>query len=418
MRVPLSSASHNNTSVADPSGGGLASGRFRAEVQLVLRCARPVLDHETRTAVRALVQGPLDWVDVAELAEHHRILPLLWRHLEADFADFLPAPVRQRLGQNLRGKVAQSFLLAAELRRILQHFAAEGIASLAYKGPAMAQQVYRDIALRTFGDLDVVVRKSDLGRAQKALAALGYHPALTLTPAQEAAVLHGECDRAWINRRSGARVELHWAIAAPNMSLPMSTDALLGRAQITMLLGQPVATPAREDLLLLLAVNGGKDLWQRIEPACLISVICADGAGLDWDGVLARARQLRAERLLRLALTLAGNWLGAQLPPSVRDWRDRDRAVAPLVQQAGARWAARPARAPSVGETMSFRIRSREHWADGLRHCALRAALPTARDCGQLPLPAALWPAAGLIRPWRLLRAALDAARRNKGSPG
>ena len=41
--------------------------------------------------------------------------------------------------------------------------------NVAYKGPALAAQLYGDVTLRTFRDLDVLVTRADFPRARQAL---------------------------------------------------------------------------------------------------------------------------------------------------------------------------------------------------------------------------------------------------------
>ena len=44
------------------------------------------------------------------------------------------------------------------------------------KGPALAEQLYCDITLRSYMDLDIIVLKKDLVRAKELLSKEGYSP--------------------------------------------------------------------------------------------------------------------------------------------------------------------------------------------------------------------------------------------------
>jgi len=55
----------------------------------------------------------------------------------------------------------QNFLtlrLTAELFRLLELFSANGISALLIKGPVLAAQAYGDPCVRSYGDLDLLVR--------------------------------------------------------------------------------------------------------------------------------------------------------------------------------------------------------------------------------------------------------------------
>ena len=70
--------------------------------------------------------------------------------------------------------------LTAELLRILRLLDAHAIRAVPLKGPALAQSLYGDLALREFCDLDVLVQETDLRKARGLLEAQGYH--LDLSP--------------------------------------------------------------------------------------------------------------------------------------------------------------------------------------------------------------------------------------------
>lgn len=361
------------------------------EMQLLLACAAPAPD---AARIEAAVRAPIDWERFLSLCARHAVLPLVERRLQA--VPSVPAAARERLGRAARAALAQSLMLTEELRRILADLRVRAIPALAYKGPALALQVHGDTTLRSFRDLDLLVTRSDFFRAREALSGLGYRPSDAISGAQEEALLRSECDQPLVHAGSGAIVELHWAVTPPHFSFPLATEELLRRAVSIDLSGLPVPAPSPEDLLLLLAMNGAKDLWTRLEPACLVAALLE--RQLDWPRVAALARALRAERLLALALTLARELLGARVPPLELP---ADAALPALVAQARGNLLDEHPN-PGLMAIARFRLRSREHWADGLRYCALRALLPTPADAP--PWPRRWWPVAFARRPFRLLR--------------
>ena len=368
---------------------------LRPEMLVLLACARRALDDARTQAVTAALRGPFDWERLLALSTRHALLPLVDRHLQR-FAELVPAAARERFGRAARAALGQSVILTEELRRVMADLGARAIPALAYKGPALAVQIHGDVTLRTFRDLDVLVTRPDFFRARQALTQLGYRPGDAISGAQEEALLRSECDQTLIHASSGAIVELHWAVTPPHFSFPLSTEELLRRAVAVDLAGLPVSAPGPEDLLLLLAMNGAKDLWTRLEPACLIAALIE--RGLDWDQVESRARALRARRMLALALTLARDLLDATPPRIATD----DPALAGLVREAKSRLLDDEGPGPGLLAIARFRAWSREHWQDRLRYFALWALTPTKEDCAVVPLPRRLWPAAYVVRPFRL----------------
>jgi hypothetical protein len=384
----------------------------RPEVRVLITCARPWLDAGDLRGLRTLVEGELDWELLLSLAERHAVVPLLYRHLCASGAVRLPAAFDQRLRRLYFGSVSLAMFLTEELRRVLRVLADGGIEALAYKGPALAVHLYGDVSLRTFRDLDLLVRPRDFVAARAALAEAGFRPRAPLTPAQARAARATECDEGLVHGERGTLVELHWAVAPPYFSFPLSADELIARAVPIDILGFAAVAPSREDLVLLLAMNGTKDLWRRIEPACLLAEVLRAETAPDWSLVLARAQAVHGERMLGLALRLAADLLGAPFPEPLRTHFESDRGLEAIVDQARRRLLGATAGSPITGllEGTLFRLRARERWTDRALHSLLRAVMPTHADVAGLPLPAALWPVAGLVRPVRLLARAVKPA--------
>jgi len=377
------------------------------EFELLLCLARTSLRGAHEARARALLdRAGLDWQLFHALAWRHGLMPLASRHLLESFAALVPEAQLARAREDFRHNAARNLLLASELRGALDALADEGVAGVAYKGPALALQVYGDLKLRSFVDLDVLVRRADAGRAGRVLASIGYRPRLSLTPAQEAMLPRSECDRVYLKEGRGVTVELHWAVAPPFFSLALETEDVLDGAARVELFGREVAAPAPEMLLLLLCVNGAKDLWRALEPVCAVAELLRAPAGLDWPRVVGLARRAGALRMLLVGLLLARDLLDAPLPDEAARLADTDPPARRLAAGAGRRLAEPEARPWGLAEETRFRVASRERLRDRARYCALRLLTPTYRDCAP-ELPPALRFVYYALRPLRLLGGAL-----------
>jgi Uncharacterised nucleotidyltransferase len=70
--------------------------------------------------------------------------------------------------------------MTAELFRLLNLFAAKDISAIVVKGPVLAMQACGDPAMRSYGDLDLLVRQRDIRRATESLQAVGYRATVSL----------------------------------------------------------------------------------------------------------------------------------------------------------------------------------------------------------------------------------------------
>lgn len=386
-----------------------AETTLRPEVELLLCCARTHLNATGTERLRALLQTELDWHDVYQTASHHGLLPLLAWHLQAVAPDLVPTSAMEALRSASRTTRQYNFFLLGELRQLLELFAAHNISVVPFKGPALAVLVYGNLALRTFGDLDVMVFRHDLLRAKDLLLSAGYQLAFTPQSAQDTAprltdfyiLLHHE---------GRVRVDLQWRIKGRSFAFALDTEGLQDRLLSTSLAGTTTLTFAPEDLLIILCVHGSKHLWGKLKWICDVAEMLRRHAGMDWQRVRELARQSHSERMLALGLYLAHHLLGATLSEPMLQTIQADKRVKTLAAQIQHWLFAADDGVPGDFARLAFYLKSQDSLWDKVQSCGLflryygrRALVPNARDKRLLPLPDCLAFLYYVIRPLRLI---------------
>ena len=371
-----------------------------AEGEILLRCARVRLREADRARLRALAAGEVDWPLVLAQGWRHGLLPLLNLHLGEAAPDLVPPPVMAELRARAAETARESLRLTSALLRLLERMEGAGVRALPYKGPVLAVVAYGSVGLRPFADLDVLVPPAELDRAAGVLQAEGYRPRYHFTPRQNAAFRRVDGDYPWEHPETGVLVELHARASSERFGVSLETEALWARAGRVPLGGRSVPAPAPEDHLLVLAVHGCKHRWERLEWICGVAELLRAGEPA-WELLLARARELGAERMLLLALALARGLLDAPLPPAVSARAAADPGVTTLAAEVTARLFAAPDAAPTAGNLL-FNLRAQQGWPGRLRYAARWLVLPSPEDWKSLPLPDPLFPAYTALRPLRL----------------
>lgn len=343
----------------------------------------------------------VDGARLLALAERHRMIPLLHRHLRGST---LPAPFADELRARTTAEVHRALRLAGEARRLLDALAAAGIDALVYKGPALTVQAYGDLALRSFIDLDLLVRPADIPRSIGVLADAGYAAGVEMTAAQERWFRRVDGDYPLVHRQTGTLVELHARVSSLRFAMPIDTDDLVRRSQPVAVGGGQVRTLGGDDLLLVLLVHGAKHRWKRLEWLAAVAALLRAGRG-DAGAVVARATELHARRTVLLGLHLAHALLAAPLSTEVQRGIAADGAVAALAREAAERLFG-----PEPGDDLAgtranlwFNLRLRDGAADRVRSAARWLFGPGPEDWKWKPLPDALFPLYRVLRPLRLL---------------
>lgn len=394
---------------ARPARTDRASAVFeRPEHRLLLLCARTRVGAEVAGSIKGLAAGDLDWDYLYRLARRHAVLPLLYWQLNATAAREAPPAPLGRLRDNFREHTARNLYLTGELERVVSLFEAEGVPVIPYKGPALAAFAYRNLALRRYVDLDILVRKEDLPRAKGLLAARGFGPQLRLTPAQERVLLRSQHNLPFTREGGRLVVELHWELTARRYASPQD-DSVWSRLVNVKLGGREVKGLGAEDLLLSLCVHGTKHLWERLAWICDVAELVNSHPRLDWPTVCGRARAAGTERMLLLGLHLARRLLDAPLPEEIERRAAAEPSVGRLTERVAARLFDGPEHRPAgLLTNISFNLLARRGLADRVRYFSF-IFTPTDGDLAVLALPQNLSFCYYLLRPFRLLL---------KGDPG
>lgn len=382
-----------------PSLGALAP-----EIILLLACARTKIDNDLAEQIRETARKPLDWERLIYLARGHGLLPLLQKNLDLAGADEVPSAYREQLLAEARRVAARNLLLTNELLELLDAFSDNGIVVMPYKGPAVAVQVYGDLRLRGFVDLDILICRDDLAEVRKVISARGYNPVVELTAAKQRAIFRSECDEVFTRDNGEMLLEVHWAVTPPFFSFPLDSEGLFKRSVQIDLLRRKVLAPSPEDLLLILCVNGTKDIWGRLETICCLAELLRRNPDLSWTRVLEESRRLGAERMLLLGLYLARALFEVPLPDTLAKRIEESSKLHRIAQQVYSRMFEHPEYRPTLFELTVFRLHCRERFRDRLNYCLRRMLTPTYQDVEFLELPHSLEFLYPLLRPLKLIR--------------
>ena len=376
------------------------------EQEILLCCARASVDADAADRLGALLRRELDWDAVGSLAIRHGVVPLVHRNLERLQPQAVPTRVRDRLGETARSCSWRNLELTGELLELLDLFSEHGISAVPYKGPSLAADLYGDISLRQFGDLDLLVRRDDVLRAKDLLLARGYEPEYRLDREQEAGYLDSACEYTFERRDDQLLVEIHWRILPRRFNLALDAEDLWPRLRPVELVGRTVPGLAPEDLLIVLCVHGFKHLWSHLKWICDVAELVRSRP-MSWPEVFAEAESLGVKRRVSVGLLLAHALLGARIPETVEREVRSDRTARSL-----AAWARGRLFADEENELSQFEIdRQRQRFVERFRdrahfvRCALRAKhKPNRKDRALVPLPRFLHFLYYVIRPLRLLR--------------
>ncbi len=381
------------------------------QVFLTSAC-RVALDETAREALRSCVPG-VDWASLVRIAHAHGVSGLLCHSLIALNEGEAPGEMRTAARELLERRRAANRESLGQLLRILAHLRDAGIPAIPFKGPILALTAYGDLALRSFNDLDFLIRPGQIDACMRSLAELGYRQRGRMTPRQwRAFYAYAGQD---ILFGPGAPLEPHWAVAPSTLAVALDYDGLWQRATLRALAGESVPCFAPEDELIILATHGYKEQWRALKWVADVAEFVRCHPALDWDAVLARATAQGARRIVTLALALAQALLALGLcDEAVRAMRGEPSAVM-LGHGLAARFFVARERPDTIYRLSRFHWGLRENLGDRLRYAARTLTQPREPHFASIAIPDRLF---FLYTPYKIAHdyVALPIWRRCKGT--
>jgi hypothetical protein len=385
---------------------GAANTRFRPEIELLLCCATSQISADRAEHIRNLVHRNLDWDYVVEKALAHGVMPLLFRSLYASCQDSVPGAAFDRLRKLYRANAQRNLFLTSELLKLLHLLDSHGISAIPFKGPVLAVSAYKNLSLREFCDLDILVRKKDVLKAKDLLVSAGYRSYRKMTPGEERSDLKSYHAFAYLADSGMYSVDLHWAVAQPHFSFPLDPEALRGRLESMSFAGRKILTFAPEDLILVLCAHGSKHGWERLGWICDIAELIHSQPTLDWKQVTQDARELGIFKALLIAILLARNLIGAGVPDNILRLIEADPKIEPVSELVTRRLFSDQGFLARRWQEIVLTLRMREHvrhWFLYLLYQVRVALTPNGMDRAVIVLPVALSFLYYIMRPIRLI---------------
>jgi hypothetical protein len=335
-----------------PPSAQTNSNSFLAEWPVLLECASPTCDSQRLGELT----GSVDWPQLLVLAEEHGVLAHLAKCLGELDENLVPEGIRRTLHERHRAQVFSTLRMSGELVRLLELFAAKGIPALVVKGPVLAMQAYGDPAMRSYGDLDLLVRQRDIRRATESLQSTGYLATIPLS-----SIDAGKIPGQYLFRNSSTKllVELHNDLTLRYFPRRLPLEKFFTRATLVNLDVHEIPALAVEDELVYICIHGTKHLWERLIWIADVAGLVSRQTSIDWQSATETAKEVGAERMLHTGLRLASDLLHARLPDAVLAAVEEDRGAAKLVERVRTWLPAAGNASPTLFERAAFRLRMR-----------------------------------------------------------
>ncbi len=142
----------------------------------ILSFLRYALGYESLENITRMASEPLNWEEVAIMAKHHGISPILYDSLQKNKQSPIARQhLEERLAKEYIANCASILLHERALKAIIAHFEERGLTFTVHKGLGLSALLYSKPELRPCGeDFDILIKKPDYIRAKSLLEEIGY----------------------------------------------------------------------------------------------------------------------------------------------------------------------------------------------------------------------------------------------------
>jgi hypothetical protein len=306
------------------------------ELEMLVLCARVFLSTSEVSDLRSAARKRLKWDLVEQYAQNHVLMPVVAHILTIHAKELIPQNTFGRLRESLVQNSQKSLVWLREWMRLLAAFAEAGIEVISFKGPALAMTAYRNLSLREFTDLDLLVRPSEVAMAREVLTRHGYTLDSPVPDRIAAGLIRSKNQQISFvkEQEKGLQIDLHWGILSDAASSLLNVDQFL-ESSIVETEGQvSFRSLAPEHLLLLLCVHGTKHCWSNLRWLCDLACHIRSKPTLNWSECFRLAQSSGTDLTLTHSLLLCRDVLGVTLPEANEEYSDKHTAANLLASQA------------------------------------------------------------------------------------
>ena len=373
------------------------------EWELILLAVQPQPNaRELQAIVSGSVQDSLDWNRCHRMAAAHGVSALVHRRLHPHIAAIPVPEIWDPWTAECEAESLRNLSRIIELRRVNEACEQRKIPLLVVKGPVLGACLYGDVALRPFGDLDLIVPVQERERAIECLSDLGFVPQFQLTPSERRRFFRRYSELHFTSATTGTMIDLHWELISQRYEFAHLLDGYWQRATTVQIGPMMLRTLSTHDLFVFLLLHAAKHEWRSLGWLVDLAWLEARQAQFDWNRLRDAAARLGISKIVHISRRLSERLFGAQGTSATGVPADR---YDPLVEEIldGLSRDVAIIEPPHRWPWQRIYFRALDRIRDKLRYVYDILLAPTPLEWKTLPLPAGTTWLYPLIRVARLL---------------
>jgi len=235
---------------------------YSKELLLIIELSKHEPD---RGKINQLV-AHVDFESFYALTIKHRMVSHVLHHTEL-ISNTIPASYLEKLKKTKIEQAQRALNYMLYVIQIHEQLEIQSIKHCFFKGPMLSLQLYDDIGMRNFGDIDILVEKQDAEKAKEIIEELNFkciYPKIKLTPKQQKVNYTISHHYHFKHRAKALDVELHWNISNPKSYVGIETSEILSFSDNINVSNRILPYISHIQNLVYLAAHGAIHQWYRL----------------------------------------------------------------------------------------------------------------------------------------------------------
>lgn len=294
--------------------------KLTPEDQLILWSVKIEPSTEELKKIDILLAQISDWDYLIKTIVDRGIAPLLYTKLpKLSNANLLPKAAATKLQQAYLITFSRSTVLYEHFRMVANAFAKFNIPIIALKGVYLSENLYQDIGLRQFSDIDLLVKPEDGTKAIAVLSDMGYKPMsfkVSEFVKKNTEVIH--YDPMIYN---GVSIELHTKLHKDREVYHVNQEHIWQNKMSVTINKIPAYSLGINDLLIHLCIHLDKHfISESVQFTCfndITNYLEEFSKQIDWIEFVSLCKSYNCEKVVFKYLVLVHDYMNASMPENV-----------------------------------------------------------------------------------------------------
>ena len=282
--------------------------------KFISTCSKVETTEEELEYITNYIDGASETIldTIIEVSQREALLPIVYRKVKS-----LPVEcdyLLSKLRVSYLYTVQKNMLLASQLIELTAILEENGIDCISIKGVTLARLAYGDITLRQFGDIDILVKKSQLQDADKVLRKHGYQALY-----RDGILTNDICLEKLIDigyTYDQTTIEVHWRLLETKHNGDKTLNDPFDSTQTVSIDSTTLCTLSSELLLVYITLHGAKHAWDRLGWICDIDRLARRG-DIEWQRCIEVASESKIQRAFYLGLHISQHLYDTPLPDKI-----------------------------------------------------------------------------------------------------